>query len=69
MAGRQRDDQVAMKLRGRARGHDQSAIGRAGEGRNGALDLAGVAHVDRADLHSERRRYGLDSGKRAGSAA
>ena len=46
--GRQRDDQIAMNRRQRARRHDQAAIRGAREGRDGALDLAGVAHVDRA---------------------
>src|SRR5262249_51272394 len=27
---------------------------------DGALDLDGVAHIDRADLHSERQRHRLD---------
>ena len=67
--GRQRDDQIAMKPRGRARRHDQAAIRSAREGRDGALDLAGVAHVDRVDLHPQRWRHGLDDGKLAGSGA
>ena len=46
--GRQRDDQIAMNVRQRARRHDQAAIRAARECRDGALDLAGVAHVDRA---------------------
>jgi hypothetical protein len=62
--GRQRDDQVAMNERQRARGHDQTAIRGAREGRDGALDLAGVAH-DRNYFHAERRRYGLDCGELA----
>jgi hypothetical protein len=33
----------------------------AAAGDDGALDLAGVAHVDRAHLHPKRRRRGLDS--------
>ena len=59
MPGRQRDDQIAMKRRRRARRHDQAAIRSAREGRDGTLDLAGVAHVDRAHLHAKRRRHGL----------
>src|SRR5262245_25662672 len=47
--------------------HDQSAIRGAREGRNGALDLAGVAHVDRADLHPKRRRRSLDDAELAGA--
>ena len=38
--GRQRDDQLAMTHRQRARRHDQAAIAGAREGRDGALDLA-----------------------------
>ena len=56
-----------MKLRRRARRHDQTAIRRAREGRDGALDLAGVAHIDRVDLHPERRRHGLDDAELAGA--
>ena len=44
----------------RARCHDQAAIRGASEGRDRALDLAGVAHIDRAHLHPERRRHRLD---------
>ena len=65
--GRQRDDQIAMNRRQRARRHDQAAIRGAREGRDGALDLAGVAHVDRAHLHPERRRHGLDCAELAES--
>ena len=60
MPGRDRDDQIAMSDRRRARRHDQAAIRGAREGHDGALDLAGIAHVDRAHLHSDRRRHGLD---------
>ena len=63
--GRKRDDQIAMNDRRRARRHDQAAIRGARECRDGALDLAGVAHVDRAHLHPERRRHGLDCGELA----
>ena len=38
--GCKRDDQIAMKLRQRARRHDQAAIRSARECRDGALDLA-----------------------------
>ena len=61
----ERDDQLAMRVRSRTRRHDQTAIRGAREGRDGALDFGGVAHVDRADLHPERRRHGLDNGKLA----
>ena len=67
MPGRQRDDQIAMNVRRPARCHDQTAIGGARERRDGALDLVGVAHVDRVHLHPERRRHGLDDGELAGA--
>ena len=54
-----------MNARQRAPRHDQAAIRGAREGRDGALDLAGVAHVDRAHLHPERRRHGLDGAELA----
>ena len=41
--------------------HDQAAIRPARECRDGALDFAGIAHVDRAQLHPQRRRHDLDS--------
>ena len=44
-----------MKKRHAARRHDQTAVCGAREGRDGALDLARVAHVDRADLHPDDR--------------
>ena len=65
MPGRKRDDQIAMSRRQRAR---QSRSGRhcgLREGRDGALDLVGVAHVDRGYVHPERRRHGLDCGELA----
>jgi len=49
-----------MKQQRAACGHDQTAIRGSREGRDGALDLAGIALVDRADLHPERRRHGLN---------
>ena len=44
--GRKRDDQLAMNDRQRAPRHDQAAIRGARECCDGALDLAGIAHVD-----------------------
>ena len=68
MPGRKRDDQIAMNARQRARRHDQAAITGARECRDAALDLAGVAQVDRAYLHAKRRRHGLDDGELADPA-
>src|SRR6516164_9452829 len=52
--------------RRRARRHDQAAIRGPSEGRDGAFDLAGVvAYVDRAYIHADRRRDGLDDGELA----
>jgi hypothetical protein len=51
-----------MKLRQPAPRHDQTAIFGARERRDGAFDLAGVAHIDRAHVHPKRRRRGLDGG-------
>ena len=44
---RERDDQLAMHRSSTRSGHDQAAIRGARERRDGALDLADVAHVDR----------------------
>ena len=55
----------------RARRDDETSIRRAREGRNRALDLDGVAQVDRSYLHPERRRHGLNDtelGKAGGYA-
>ncbi len=54
-----------MNDRYRARHHDQAAIRLAREGRDGGLDLARVADVDRAQFHPHRRRHGLDSAQLA----
>src|SRR5712691_7172950 len=51
--GRKRDNQITMTLQ-RAPCHDQAAICRAGEGRDGALDLAGRAR--RSGSHPPRAR-------------
>jgi hypothetical protein len=61
----QRYDQVAMNRRQRAPGHDQAAIRPVRESRDSAFDLASVEHTDRAHLHPERRRHGLDYGELA----
>src|SRR5262245_6292203 len=49
-----------MSRRQRAPSYDQAAIRSAREGRDGALDLGRVAHVDRAHLDPERWRRCLD---------
>src|SRR5262249_39705324 len=67
MADRQRDDQIAMKRHQVATRHDQTAIRGARESRDGALDLTGVAHIDRDHLHPERRGYGLDDTELGGT--
>jgi hypothetical protein len=61
--GRKRDDQIAINYRQSAHRHDQPAVRGAREGRDGALDLAGVAHVDWTHIHPDRRRRGLDRAK------
>ena len=64
MPGRQRDDQVAMERhRGWGPDRDQPAIRPARERRDAAFDLARVAHADRGQLHTERRRRRLDRGE------
>jgi hypothetical protein len=50
---RQRDDQITMNDRWPAPRHNQTAIW-------GARECARIAHVDRAQFHSERGRHGLD---------
>ena len=52
---RQRNDQVAMSDRRRACCHDQAAIPLTRECSDG-VDLAGVAHVNRSQLHPDSRR-------------
>ena len=49
----------------RASRHNQASVRGARESRHGALNLSGVAHVDRAHLHPKRWRYGLDRAKLA----
>src|SRR5262249_3633401 len=58
---RQRDNEVAMNERQCGCRHDQAAILPARECGDGALDLAGIAQVDRSQLHPQRWRHGLDS--------
>ena len=49
-----------MSCRQCAPGHDQAAVGHAREGRDVALDLFGIAGIERCHVHSERRRHRLD---------
>ena len=65
MASRELDEQSALNGRQCTRHHNQTAIARTSECRDGLLDLASLAHVDRAYLHPERRRHGLDDGELA----
>ena len=58
-----------MKPHRRAPGPNQAAIWSACEDDDVALDLAGAAHVDRANLHPERGRHRLDGGKLASTAS
>src|ERR1019366_4432819 len=66
MPGRQRDDQFAVNRAQRARCQDQAAIRGARETCDGALDLAGVTHVDRIYLNPERGRRCLDGAELPG---
>jgi hypothetical protein len=63
--GRELDDELAMNKCQRASGQDEAAIRRACEFRDGAFDLRRVAHVDRDDFDSQRRRHRLDGSKLA----
>src|SRR5262249_56856090 len=67
MLGRERYDHAAMDRRPGAAEHDQAAAGRLRERREGAVDFAGIAHVDGTQLHAERRRERLDSAELAGT--
>jgi hypothetical protein len=49
-----------MNNRQRAPRQDQAAIRGAREGSNSAPDLAGIEHIDRAQLNAERWRHGLE---------
>src|SRR5206468_99578 len=51
VSGRKRDDQLAMGSRRWASRHDQAAVRTLREHREGTLDLAGIAHIDRAQLY------------------
>src|SRR5262249_22586902 len=64
--GCQRYDQLAMHRRPHAAGHDQSAVRTLREGSNCALDLAGIAHIYRTQLHTKRWCLALLRGARGG---
>src|SRR5215510_2646187 len=51
VAGRNRDDQIAIEIRGLRR--DETPIRLAGKGGDTAFDFAGVTSVDRARLNTE----------------
>src|SRR3984893_10822275 len=63
MSGRKRDDQLAMNGRQPATRHDQAAVRGVRECGDGALDVAGIADVNRLHLHPQRRSHGLDHGE------
>ena len=63
--GRKRDDQIAMSTRQRARRHDQPAIQRAREGRDGALDSP-ASRTLTGLTSTPRRRHSLDNAELAG---
>src|SRR5262249_61244062 len=65
---RQREDQITVSVCKRVWRYDQAADRGVRKGCDGALDLSGVAHVDRDHLHPERRRYGLDDTEQSGAA-
>src|SRR5262245_15042484 len=58
-----RDDQMAMSRQRRSPNNDQAAIRCACECSDAALNLPGIAHVDRAQLNPKRRRDLLNDGK------
>jgi hypothetical protein len=57
---REPDDQIAMNQRRPIRGHNQANIRIGGQGHDAALNLTGLACVDRACFHLEKRSYRLD---------
>ncbi|MGC2586944.1 MAG: hypothetical protein WA445_11815 [Pseudolabrys sp.] len=59
-------DQIAMKRRS-AQCHHQPAVRGARELCDRALYFRDIGRIDRAQFHTERRRYGLDDGKLADS--
>src|SRR6516162_6521348 len=59
MPSRKLDNQIAMSDR-LAAGHDQTATRGVREGRDSALNLGRITHIDWDDFHVERRRHSLD---------
>jgi hypothetical protein len=57
--GRKPDDQITMNVRQTAQCHDQPAIGVTREGRDGALDFAGITDVDRVATRCARAAAGM----------
>ena len=60
MTRRKRNDQIALQHRQAARRHDQPVIRAACKGRDGALDLVGVAHIHRDHLQPDRGSHCVD---------
>jgi hypothetical protein len=67
VAGRKRDDQLAISRQQWGPGNNQPTIRNARERYDSALDLARVAHVDRVQLDPKRRRQRLDDAILTGS--
>ena len=63
MAGRERDDQRTMVRYFRIRDRNHAAVGRGRKCVNGALHTGGVASIDRAHFHTERRGDRLNGAK------
>ena len=53
MSGSEFDEQVAMTRGHRTSGYNQPTVRGPREGSNGALNIAGVTHVDRTQLYSK----------------
>src|SRR5262249_28255585 len=56
-----------MEYRSRAPSHDHAAVRTLRERRDGALDLAGIAHIGHAQVHAEGGRRSLDDAEHARS--
>ncbi len=59
MASRQRDQQFAIGVQGRARTHEQRTSPTLDERCKGHLDLAGAADIDNDELLPDSKRRGL----------